>query len=276
VRLEESQKDDIEIFSRLLVPSVTGQPVRLSNIASIREDEGPPQIDRKNRQRYITVDANVQGRSLSEVTADVMSLMDQLKIPSGVRVEFGGEVEEQREAFTQMGYLVLLGILLVYMVMAGQYEAYLDPLVIMFSVPFALTGVVAAYLLTGLYLSLQGVLGIIMLVGMVVNIAIVLVDYINLTRARGTPLRDALVQAGVRRLRPALMTTFTTFFGMLPMAVSQGQGAELWRPLAVSVMGGLVVSMLVTLVLVPVLYSIVEEKIRRRPRFYEAREVVQE
>ncbi|MDK2846524.1 MAG: hypothetical protein PWR18_1127 [Synergistales bacterium] len=276
VRLEESQKDDIEIFSRLLVPSVTGQPVRLSNIASIREDEGPPQIDRKNRQRYITVDANVQGRSLSEVTADVMSLMDQLKIPPGVRVEFGGEVEEQRKAFTQMGYLVLLGILLVYMVMAGQYEAYLDPLVIMFSVPFALTGVVAAYLLTGLYLSLQGVLGIIMLVGMVVNIAIVLVDYINLTRARGTPLRDALVQAGVRRLRPALMTTFTTFFGMLPMAVSQGQGAELWRPLAVSVMGGLVVSMLVTLVLVPVLYSLVEERIRRRPRFVEAREVTEE
>jgi HAE1 family hydrophobic/amphiphilic exporter-1 len=276
VRLEESQKDDIEIFSRLLVPSVTGRPVRLSNVATIREDLGPPQIDRKNRQRYITVDANVHGRSLGEVTADVRSLIDQMKIPSGVRIEFGGEVEEQRKAFVQMRYLVLLGILLVYMVMAGQYEAYLDPLVIMFSVPFALTGVAAAYLLTGLYLSLQGVLGIIMLVGIVVNIAIVLVDYINLTRARGAPLRDALIQAGVRRLRPALMTTFTTFFGMSPMAVSRGQGAELWKPLAVSVMGGLVVSMLVTLVLVPVLYSLVEERIRRRPRFVEAREVTEE
>lgn len=273
VRLEKSQRDDIEIFDRLLVPSATGQPVRLSAVAGINEDEGPPQIDRKNRQRYITVGANVHGRSLGDVTADTEQLLSEADIPTGVRIEFGGQVREQGDAFLQMAYLVLLGILLVYMVMAGQYEAYLDPLVIMFSIPFALTGVVAAYLLTGLYLSLQGILGIIMLVGIVVNIAIVLVDYINLTRARGAYLKESLLEAGVRRLRPALMTTFTTFFGMSPMALSQGQGAEMWRPLAVSVMGGLVVSMLVTLVLVPVVYSIVEEKVRRKPRFMEAREV---
>ncbi len=276
VRLKESQANDITILERLMVPSATGRPVRLGSIADIEEDKGPPQIDRKNRQRYVTVGANVHSRSLGEVTADVQQALNQLDLPPGVRIEFGGQVKEQSEAFLQMGYLVLLGILLVYMVMAGQYEAYLDPLVIMFSIPFALTGVVAAYLLTGLYLSLQGILGVIMLVGIVVNIAIVLVDYINLTRARGSYLRDALLQAGVRRLRSALMTTFTTFFGMSPMAVSQGQGAEMWRPLAVSVMGGLVVSMLVTLVLVPVVYSIFEEKIRRKPRFMEAREVTEQ
>ena len=171
-----------------------------------------------------------------------------------------------------MGLLVLLGILLVYMVMAGQYEAYLDPFVILFSIPFALTGVVFAFLVTGLYISLQALLGIIMLVGIVVNIAIVLVDYINLVRARGSLLRDAVIEAGRRRLRPALMTTLTTFFGMLPMALSRGQGSEIWRPLAVSVMGGLMVSMLVTMLLVPVVYTVVEEKFRKKPRFAEAKE----
>ncbi|MEA3508021.1 MAG: efflux RND transporter permease subunit, partial [Synergistota bacterium] len=235
-----------------------------------RETVGPPQIERKNRQRYITVGANVHGRSLGEVAEDAKRAIEELDLPPEIRYSFGGQIKEQADAFRQMGLLVLLGILLVYMVMAGQYEAYLDPFIIMFSIPFALTGVVIAYLATGIYLSLQGMLGIIMLVGVVVNIAIVLVDYINLVRARGSLLRDAILEAGERRLRPAMMTTFTTFFGMLPMAVSQGQGAEMWRPLAVSVMGGMSVSMLVTMVLVPVVYSVVEEKIRRKPRFAEA------
>jgi len=167
--------------------------------------------------------------------------------------------------------LILLGVVLVYMIMAGQYEAFLDPFVIMFSVPFALTGVVAGLLLTGVYLSLQALLGIVMLVGTVVNNAIVLVDYVNLLRARGYTMHDALVEGGERRLRPILMTTLTTIFGMLPMAISRGEGAEIWRPLAISVIGGLTFSTLVTLVLIPVVYSLVEEKIRRRPRFVEAK-----
>ena len=196
-----------------------------------------------------------------------------MDIPQDIRIDFGGEVEEKDKAFRQMGYLVLLGVLLVYMVMAGQYEAYLDPFVIMFSIPFALTGVAFAYLLTGMYLSLQALLGVIMLVGIVVNNAIVLVDYINLLRARGLKLRESLLEAGERRLRPVLMTTLTTFFGMLPMAISQDQGAELWRPLAISVMGGLLVSTIVTLVIVPVIYSLFEEKLRRKKRFAEAEEV---
>ncbi len=272
VRLREEQRNNRDIFSRLTVPSASGVPVRLSSVATMKDEVGPPQIERKNRQRYVTVGANVHGRSLGEVTADARRMVDAVEIPESVRVSFGGQVREQQDAFQQMGLLVLLGVMLVYMVMAGQYEAYLDPFVILFSIPFALSGVVLAFLITGLYISMQALLGIIMLVGIVVNIAIVLVDYINLVRARGLKLRDAIVEAGHRRLRPAFMTTLTTFCGMLPMAVSRGQGAEIWRPLAVSVMGGLVVSMLVTMLLVPVIYSIVEENIRKTPRFVEARE----
>jgi HAE1 family hydrophobic/amphiphilic exporter-1 len=157
------------------------------------------------------------------------------------------------------------------MVMAGQFQAFLDPFVIMFSIPFALTGSVFLLLFTGTYLSLQGLLGIVMLIGIVVNNAIVLVSYVNLTRARGLGMRDALKEAGERRLRPILMTTLTTILGMLPMALSRGEGAEIWRPLAFSVIGGLTFSTLVTLVLVPVVYSLVEDKIRRKPRFADAK-----
>jgi HAE1 family hydrophobic/amphiphilic exporter-1 len=219
----------------------------------------------------VTVGANIHGRSLGDITKDALRMAEGMDVPDGIRISFGGQIREQQDAFRQMALLVLLGIILVYMVMAGQYEAYLDPFVIMFSIPFALTGVAFAYLLTGVYLSLQGLLGIIMLVGIVVNIAIVLVDYINLVRARGATLGDAITEACRRRLRPALMTTLTTFFGMLPMAVSRGQGAEMWRPLAISVMGGLLVSMLVTMLLVPVVYSIAEQKVRRVPRFRESK-----
>jgi len=270
LRLKEDQRNKREIFDRLMIPSVTGRLARLSNLAEFEDTMGPPEIQRKNKQRYVTVEANVHGRSLGEATADARALMEKLERPSGVSIEFGGQIKEQTEAFQQMALLVLLGILLVYMVMAGQYEAYLDPFVIMFSIPFALTGVAFAFLITGLYLSLQAMLGIVMLIGIVVNNAIVLVDYINLLRARGAPMRRALIESGGRRLRPVLMTTLTTFFGMLPMAISNAQGSELWRPLAVSVMGGLMVSTLVTMVLVPVMYSLFEEKVRRRGRFAEA------
>lgn len=272
VRLDRKERHDMNVLERLFVTSATGVPVRLSSVATIRTGEGAPEVNRKNRQRYVTVDANVHGRSLGEVTGDARVALEKIEIPPGIRIAFGGEVEEQADAFRQLGLLVLLGLVLVYMVMAGQYEAYLDPFVIMLSVPFALTGVAFAYLLTGLYLSIQGMLGIIMLVGIVVNNAIVLVDYINLVRARGLMLRPALLEAGERRLRPVLMTTLTTFFGMVPMAINRGEGAEIWRPLAVSVMGGLLLSTLVTLILVPVVYSIVEEKIRGKPRYQEARE----
>lgn len=272
LRLNEDERDDMDVLDRLMVPSASGQPHRLSSIARVEVTRGAPEIDRKNRRRTISVEADVHGRALGQVTADAVRAVAAMDLPGDISVEFGGEVKEQSEAFRQLALMALLGVILVYMVMAGQYEAYLDPLIIMFSVPFALTGVVFAYLLTGVNLSIQGFLGIIMLIGIVVNNAIVLVDYTNLVRARGVGLREALFEAGERRLRPVLMTTLTTFFGMLPMAISRGEGAEIWRPLAISVMGGLSLSTLVTLVLVPVLYSIVEERIRRTPRFQELKE----
>ncbi len=275
VRLLEKQRNSIDQLDRLLVPSDTGKLLRLSSFASLRDQSGPPEIQRKNKQRYVAVEGNVQGRSLGKVTEEARAIIGEMEISQGVRVAFGGEIKEQADAFRQMGYLLLLGILLVYMVMAGQYEAYLDPFVIMFSIPFAMSGVVLAYLATGLYLSLQGVLGVIMLIGIVVNNAIVLVDYINLVRARGYRLRESLLEAGERRLRPILMTTLTTFLGMTPMALSRGMGAEMWRPLAVSVMGGLLVSMVVTLIFVPVVYTLIEEKVRKTKRFAEAREVTE-
>jgi multidrug efflux pump subunit AcrB len=206
----------------------------------------------------------------SVVAADIKGVLKDIDLPAGMRTDVTGDVEDLEETFMQMTFLILLGVVLVYMIMTGQYEAFLDPFVIMFSVPFALTGAIAALLVTGMYLSLQGLLGIVMLVGTVVNNAIVLVDYVNLLRARGYTMRDALIEGGERRLRPILMTTLTTILGMLPMALSRGEGAEIWRPLAVSVIGGLSFSTLVTLVLIPVVYSIVEEKIRRKPRFVEA------
>lgn len=273
VRLNTDERNSREVLNHLMVPNVNGKLIRLSTVAQLNDTVGPPEIQRKNKQRYVVVEANVHGRSLGQLTQDVKAAIEKMNIPQDIRIDFGGEVEEKDKAFRQMGYLVLLGVLLVYMVMAGQYEAYLDPFVIMFSIPFALTGVAFAYLLTGMYLSLQALLGVIMLVGIVVNNAIVLVDYINLLRARGVKLRDSLLEAGERRLRPVLMTTLTTFFGMLPMAISQDQGAELWRPLAVSVMGGLLISTIVTLVIVPVIYSLFEEKLRRKKRFAEAEEV---
>lgn len=273
LRLGEEDRRSMDVLDRLMVLSETGQPHRLSSLAGIRLTEGPPEVDRKNRRRVVSVEANVHGRALGQVTADVTALLEGMEIDDDMTVQFGGEVKEQTEAFRQLALMALLGILLVYMVMAGQYEAYLDPLIILGSVPFALTGVVFAYLLTGVNLSIQGFLGIIMLVGIVVNNAIVLVDYVNLVRARGSRLMEALLEAGERRLRPVLMTTLTTFFGMLPMAVSRGEGAEIWRPLAISVMGGLLLSTLVSLVLVPVLYGIVEERIRSRPRFEELKEM---
>jgi len=274
-RLEPGQRHSWDTLNKLLVPSVTGEMVRLTNVAKAIEAFGPPEIHRKNRQRYVTIELDTEGRSLGQVAADIENALPEITLEPGMRTAISGDVEDLRETFIQMAALTLLGIILVYIIMAGQYEAFLDPFVIMFSIPFALTGVVWGLLITRVYLSLQALLGIVMLVGIVVNNAIVLVDYVNLLRARGSRLHDALLEGGERRLRPILMTTLTTILGMLPMALSRGEGAEIWRPLAVSVIGGLSFSTLVTLVLVPVVYSLVEEKVRRKKRFVEAKEGAQ-
>lgn len=272
VRMEPQQRHSWDTLDKLLVPSSTGEMIKLTSLATLHEELGPPQIDRKNRQRYITVELDTEGRSLGQVAADVEKALEEIELEAGMRTDVTGDVEDMADTYLQMGLLILLGITLVYMVMAGQFEALLDPFVIMFSIPFALTGVVILFLLTGVYISLQGLLGMVMLVGIVVNNAIVLVSYVNLLRARGLTMREALMEGGERRLRPILMTTLTTVLGMLPMALSRGEGAEIWRPLAISVIGGLSFATLVTLILIPVVYSLAEERIRRHPRFEEAKE----
>ena len=177
-------------------------------------------------------------------------------------VRLGGDIEEQQKAFKELILLFILGALLVYMVMAAQFESLLDPFIVMFSVPFAWTGVAFGLLFTGVSLSVLAFLGLVMLAGIVVNNAIVLVDYINILRRAGMPLQEAVIAGGANRLRPVLMTTLTTLFGMFPLALSKGEGSELWRPLGVSILGGLSVSTFITLVIVPVIYVILKREKR--------------
>ncbi len=185
-------------------------------------------------------------------------------MPAGTGIHFGGTAEDQEESFRQMGLMLALGILLVYMVMASQFESLLDPFLILFSIPFAFTGVALALTALQLTVSIMSYIGMILLVGVVVNNAIVLIDYVNLLRERGQSLADAIVNAGRSRLRPVLITTMTTSLGMTPMILSRGEGAATWKPMAATIVGGLTCSMLVTLVLVPTLYSLVHSRTERR------------
>ena len=186
----------------------------------------------------------------------IQAEIDNMEIPQGVLVYVGGAWEDQQEATADMATLFLLIILLVYIVMASQFESFAKPFIIMMSIPFAISGVVVALLLTGVELNLIGMLGIILLAGIVVKNGIVLVDYINLMRDRGYELNEAIALSGQSRLRPVLMTAMTTILGMIPMALSTSEGSEIWVPMGVVVIGGLVASTLITLIVVPVLYSI--------------------
>jgi len=264
VRLSKHDRRTLRDIGNLTVYSATGRAVKLTNVASIAQRYGPIQIDRKNRQRIITVDADTFGRSMGEVMGNIRTKMKAFALPPGIEIREGADVEEQRKSFHDLGLLFLLGIVLVFMVMAAQFESFRDPFVIMFSVPFALVGVIWAFFLTHTTLNLMSFIGIIMLIGIVVNNAIVLVDYTNILRKRGIPLFEAVKTAGKRRLRPVLMTTFTTIFGMLPIALSQGEGAEVWNPMGITVIGGLTVSTFVTLLIVPVIYTFMTRKNMRK------------
>jgi HAE1 family hydrophobic/amphiphilic exporter-1 len=255
----EDKRSSIDDIGEITVASILGMPVKLKNVADIRRATGPIEIERLNRQRVVKVEASNFERSLGEVTRDIKRELAKLEIPPGISISFGGEVKEQQKAFRDLTLLLLLGIILVYMVMAAQFESLLDPFVIMFSVPFAFVGVIIAFLISRVTLSLMSFIGAIMLIGIVVNNAIVLVDYINLMRARGLGLSEAITTAAKTRLRPVLMTTITTLLGILPMAVSNGEGAEIYQPLGVTVIGGLAVSTLVTLILVPIVYALFEK-----------------
>lgn len=256
VRLSESDRNSISDIENLTIPTQAGKLIKLSELATVEEYLAPPEIERKTRQRMLTIKVTPHEVSLGELAATIQSVVDPMERPAGVTVRYGGDYEEQQESFADIGLLFALIIILVYVVMASQFESLSKPFIIMMSVPFAISGVIISLWVTDTSLDMIGALGIVMLVGIVVKNGIVLVDYINLMRDRGYELNEAIQLSGQSRLRPVLMTAFTTLLGMVPMAVSSGEGSEMWRPLGIVVIGGLLVSTLVTLIVVPVMYGI--------------------
>ncbi len=240
----------------ILIYNTQGIPVRIKDVGTVVERFTPPTIERKDRQRVVTVSATLAGTTMDKAVAAIDREISQVDVPSEILVDIGGTYEEQQESFADLGMLFLIIVLLVYIVMASQFESLTYPFIIMFSVPFGLSGVVLAMWITNGTLNLMSFIGLIMLVGIVVKNGIVLVDYINLNRERGMGIIRSVVAGGRSRLRPVLMTTATTILGMLPLALSQSEGSEMWRPMAVTVIGGLTVSTILTLLVIPVLYAV--------------------
>ena len=256
VRLQEEDRNSISDIMDLTIPTPTGKKVKLSEVASIGEYWAPPTIERKSRQRIVTVKVTPYNTSLGELAADIeANVIPQLELPAGYSTHLAGSYEDQQETFSDMILLMALIILLVYITMASQFESLRMPAIIMLTIIPAFTGVILALWITGRSLDMVGALGVVLLVGIVVKNGIVLVDYINLMRERGYELNQAITMSGRSRIRPILMTAFTTILGMVPMAVSNGEGAEMWQPLGIVVIGGLTVSTFLTLYLVPVLYG---------------------
>jgi HAE1 family hydrophobic/amphiphilic exporter-1 len=232
-------------------------PIQLSTVADVKLVRGPNEIRRIDQERVALVTANLRGRDLGSVSEDIQSIIDGLLLPPDFRVRIGGQQREMATSFDSMKLAIALAIFLVYLVMASQFESLVQPFIIMFTIPFALIGVILTLLVTATPVSVVVLIGLIMLAGIVVNNAIVLIDYINQLRKRGLAKRDAIKQGGQVRLRPILMTTITTVLGLLPMALGFGEGAELRTPMAVTVIGGLLVGTLLTLVVIPTVYDVV-------------------
>lgn len=266
VRLRQADRERISDVGDVLVSAPGDRVVPARSLLTVEPENSPVEIERKNQERISRVNAELES-SLSDAVAAVEKRLPELNIPQDFQVGFGAELEEQIKAFTQLKYLLILAVVLVYAVMASQYESFRDPFIIMFSIPLAAIGVVSTLLLTNTTFSLQAYIGVIMLAGIVVSNAILLVDYTSTLRKRdGMELFEAATTAGRTRLRPIIMTTLTTILGLMPMAFEVGEGAELQAPLARVVIGGLTASTLITLIFVPTLYTIFEQGFRfRRP-----------
>jgi HAE1 family hydrophobic/amphiphilic exporter-1 len=261
VRLHERFRRSANALRDFAIPTPSGKIVPLETLVRFEKRSGPMEIHRLNQERTLTVSGEVSGRDMGSVMQDVEASLNSLSLPDGFSILFGGDYREQQEAFGELRWGLLLAVVLVYMVMAAQFESLRDPVVIMVSIPFAAIGVVLVLFLTGTTLNVNSFIGMIMLTGIVVNNAIVLVDYINLKiREEGPSVREAVIIAGRTRLRPILMTTLTTILGMLPMALGAGEGGEVQAPLALVVIAGLTTSTLITLILIPVLYTQLKER----------------
>jgi len=256
VRFNEASRGTLTDIENIGISNPAGQMIRLGEIADIKEFWSPPSIARKRKERIVNVSFTPYKRSLTELQTEVQKAIDGTAIPSGVMVQISGAIQDQMESFADIAFLIVVSLILVYLVMASQFESLKMPFIIMFSIPFAFSGVAIALFVTNTSLSVISAIGAVMLIGIVVKNAIVLVDFINLMRERGHELYEAIALSGRSRLRPVIMTSATTILGMLPLAISKGSGSELWSPMGIAVIGGLVFSTLVTLVLVPVVYAI--------------------
>jgi HAE1 family hydrophobic/amphiphilic exporter-1 len=260
VRFKKESRSTLTDVENIGIPNMTGQLIRLGEIATIKEYWSPPSIERKRKERIVKVSFTPTKRSLTDIQIDVQKIIDETPLPGGVMVQISGAIKEQMDAFMDIALLIVISLILVYLIMASQFESLKMPFIIMFSIPFAFSGVAIALFLTDTALNVISGIGAVMLIGIVVKNAIVLVDFINLMRERGYELYEAIAISGRSRLRPVIMTSATTILGMLPLAMSKGSGSELWSPMGVAVIGGLIFSTVVTLVIVPVVYAIFSKR----------------
>jgi len=264
VRFRKDARNTLTKIENIGIPTPTGQLVRLGEVAQIKEYWAPPSIERKRKERVVRISLTPYKRSLTALQMDIQKAIDSTPKPAGVMVQISGAIKEQMEAFKDLAMLLVVSLILVYLVMASQFESLRMPFIIMFSIPFAFSGVAIALFLTNTALNVISGIGAVLLIGIVVKNAIVLVDFINLMRGRGLELYEAIAVSGRSRLRPVFMTSATTILGMLPLALRLGSGSELWSPMGVAVIGGLIFSTFVTLVLVPVVYAIFVKKGEQR------------
>ncbi|MFB6343000.1 efflux RND transporter permease subunit [Saccharicrinis sp. FJH62] len=277
VKFKEQYRNSLSDIKNISITTPTGKSIRLEEIADIREELTPPNIEHKRKERIVTVSAIPYKTSLGELATSIKEVLKTMDTPQGVMVEVGGAYEDQEESFSDLLLLMLLSLALVYIVMASQFESFKLPLIIMISIPFSFSGVFLILFLTHTNLSVIALLGAVLLIGIVVKNAIVLVDFIDLMRDRGYELYEAIVISGKSRLRPVLMTALTTILGMTPMALSRGEGSEIWSPMGISVIGGLVFSTIITMIMVPVMYALFSKrgerdrikKVRERFKFME-------
>jgi hydrophobic/amphiphilic exporter-1 (mainly G- bacteria), HAE1 family len=255
VRYREDFRSSISDLEAITFTNAMGNRITMSELGEVKEYWNPPNIERKRRERVVTVSAVPSGISLGDLASEINTVIASTDIPPGVMINVGGAYEDMTEGFMDLGLLLLISIILVFLVMASQFESFVMPFVIMFSIPFSFTGVLLALFITNTTLSVIAALGAVLLIGIVVKNGIVLIDYINLMRGRGVTLNEAIAVSGRMRLRPVLMTAATTTLAMLPLALSRGEGSEIWSPMGITLIGGLIVSTVVTLVLVPVVYG---------------------
>jgi HAE1 family hydrophobic/amphiphilic exporter-1 len=256
VRLQPDDRLSTTDLQNISIRTPDGEVLPISSIVSQERGRGPTDINRVNSQRVSYISANLEsGVPLGQAVEKIQAKLSDMELPEGFSIVYGGEYEEQQKAAADFQLSILMALILIYMVMAAQFERFFDPLVVMFSVPLAVIGVVPTLMITGTTINMQSMMGIVMLIGIVVNNAIVLVDYINLMRREhGMDVREAVIYSGKLRLRPILMTTLTTVLGLLPLSFGIGSGAEIQASLARVVIGGLTASTLVTLVFIPVVY----------------------